>query len=99
MDHPFHIHSTAFQVLSIAGGDLDYAKLYTESPALKDVVIVPAGGAVKLLVPVGPYAGMSMFHCHILEHEDIGMLAMWEVTGGKLPEGYVPPPPPTMPMR
>jgi FtsP/CotA-like multicopper oxidase with cupredoxin domain len=82
MDHSFHIHSTSFQVLMITGGDLDYARLYTSAPAKKDVVIVPAYNSVSLLVPVGEYAGRSMFHSHILEHEDIGMLGIWEITGG-----------------
>jgi FtsP/CotA-like multicopper oxidase with cupredoxin domain len=34
-------------------------------------------GKVRLLVPVMDWEGMAMFHCHILEHEDIGMMAMW----------------------
>jgi FtsP/CotA-like multicopper oxidase with cupredoxin domain len=25
---------------------------------------------------------MTMFHCHILEHEDIGMMGMWHIMGG-----------------
>ena len=27
------------------------------------------------------FEGMSMFHCHILEHEDIGMMGMWDIMG------------------
>ena len=79
MDHPFHQHVNAAQVQSITGGDADYAALYTKTPAWKDVVIVPKGGTVKLLVPVMDYPGMAMFHCHILEHEDIGMMGMWDI--------------------
>jgi len=79
MDHPFHQHVNAGQVLSITGGDSAYASLYTTIPAMKDTVLVPKGGKVKLLVPVMDYTGMTMFHCHILEHEDIGMMGMWHL--------------------
>jgi FtsP/CotA-like multicopper oxidase with cupredoxin domain/ABC-type lipoprotein export system ATPase subunit len=79
MDHPFHLHLNAFQVLSVIGGDIDYARLYTSIPALKDTVIVPKMGSVTLLVPVKDYSGTAMFHCHILEHEDIGMMGEWQI--------------------
>jgi FtsP/CotA-like multicopper oxidase with cupredoxin domain len=79
MDHPFHQHVNAAQVLSITGGDSAYTSLYTNTPAWKDVVVVPKGGSIKLLVPVMDYDGMAMFHCHILEHEDIGMMGMWHM--------------------
>ena len=79
MDHPWHQHVNPGQVQSITGGDAAYAALYTKSPAWKDVVIVPKGGTVKLLVKVADYEGMCMFHCHILEHEDIGMMGIWNL--------------------
>jgi FtsP/CotA-like multicopper oxidase with cupredoxin domain len=83
MDHPWHQHTNSGQVLSISGGDSAYASLYTQSPAWKDVVLVPKMGSVKLLMPVLDYPGMmSMFHCHILEHEDIGMIGIWDIMGG-----------------
>jgi FtsP/CotA-like multicopper oxidase with cupredoxin domain len=77
MDHPFHQHTDAAQVLSISGGDSSYANMLSTTPAMKDVVIVPKMGSVRLLVPVMDWKGMAMFHCHILEHEDIGMMGMW----------------------
>ncbi len=79
MDHPFHQHVNSAQVLSISGGDSGYASLYSSIPAWKDVVIIPKGGSVKLLVPVMDYDGMTMFHCHIIEHEDIGMMGVWDI--------------------
>jgi FtsP/CotA-like multicopper oxidase with cupredoxin domain len=79
MDHPFHQHVNPVQVLSISGGDSAYNNFYTTSPAWKDTVIVPAGGSVKLLVPIKDFTGMTMFHCHILEHEDIGMMGLWHI--------------------
>jgi FtsP/CotA-like multicopper oxidase with cupredoxin domain len=81
MDHPWHQHVNAAQVLSIAGGDSAYRTLYTTTPAWKDTVLVPKWGSVKLLVPVMDWPGMTMYHCHILEHEDIGMMGMWHIMG------------------
>ena len=66
-------------MLSITGGDPGYARFLTTAPAWKDTTILPPGGTVTLLVPVLDFAGMAMFHCHILEHEDIGMMGMWEI--------------------
>ncbi|MGR9035655.1 MAG: multicopper oxidase family protein [Gammaproteobacteria bacterium] len=79
MDHPFHQHVNHAQVISISGGDSAYKALYTTAPALKDTVIVPRMGSVKLLVPVMDFSGMTMFHCHILEHEDMGMMGVWDI--------------------
>jgi FtsP/CotA-like multicopper oxidase with cupredoxin domain len=79
MDHPFHHHTNSAQVLSITGGDPKYASLYTTAPAWKDVTIVPKWGRIQLLMPVLDYPGMAMFHCHIIEHEDIGMMGMWHI--------------------
>jgi FtsP/CotA-like multicopper oxidase with cupredoxin domain len=79
MDHPFHQHINPAQILSINGGDSGYASLYTQIPAWKDTVLVPKGGSVTMLVPIMDYPGMAMFHCHIMEHEDIGMMGMWHI--------------------
>jgi FtsP/CotA-like multicopper oxidase with cupredoxin domain len=82
MDHPFHQHVNASQILSITGGDAGYASFLTTKPVWKDVVIVPKFGSVRMLVPVMDYDGMAMFHCHIIEHEDIGMMGMWHMMSG-----------------
>ena len=82
MDHPFHQHVNPAQILSISGGDAGYNSLYTTAPAWKDTVLVPKWGSVTMLVPVMDYTGMAMFHCHILEHEDIGMMGVWHIMGG-----------------
>jgi FtsP/CotA-like multicopper oxidase with cupredoxin domain len=79
MDHPFYQHVNPAQVISITGGDLAYKNFYTASPALKDTVIVPKMGSIKLLVPIKDFIGTTMFHCHILEHEDIGMMGLWDI--------------------
>ncbi len=42
-------------------------------------------GSVTILVPVMDFTGMAMFHCHILEHEDIGMMGLWHIGGMPMP--------------
>ncbi|MCE5256603.1 MAG: multicopper oxidase domain-containing protein, partial [Spirochaetaceae bacterium] len=76
MDHPFHQHVERVQVLSISGAD-SYYPPYASIPAWKDTVLIPKMGSAKLLVPVTDFDGTTMFHCHIMEHEDIGMMGVW----------------------
>ncbi len=79
MDHPFHQHVNPALVLSVNGGNSDYSSFYTTVPAWKDTVLVPRGGSVQMLVPIFDYTGATVFHCHILEHEDLGMMGVWDV--------------------
>lgn len=78
MDHVFHIHVNNFQILGMSGDPVGY-NLYTQIPAIKDSVYVPRGSTVRILVRVADFTGMTMFHCHIVEHEDIGMMGMWSI--------------------
>ncbi len=41
--------------------------------------------ATIIFLPVMDYDGMSMFHCHIVEHEDIGMMGLWHIMGDGMP--------------
>ena len=73
MAHPFHIHGASFRILSI-GGQPPPAHLM----GWKDVVLVD--DKVELLVafdrPASPQSPF-MYHCHILEHEDAGMMGQY----------------------
>lgn len=60
MDHPFHLHGMSFQVV---GGRLGW----------KDTVNVPREQTVELVVEIGG-PGLWMYHCHILEHAERGMM-------------------------
>jgi suppressor of ftsI len=68
--HPFHIHQVHF--LAYAENDVPLAH-----PAWLDTVNVPVGGTVDVILdftePV--IKGMAVFHCHLLNHEDKGMMA------------------------
>ncbi|WP_327138016.1 multicopper oxidase family protein [Streptomyces sp. NBC_01340] len=74
MDHPFHLHAWPFHVLAGSTG-------MPPAGVLQDVVLVPARGWVRLRIPFSDFAGRSVFHCHILDHEDLGMMATVNVRG------------------
>lgn len=74
--HPFHIHGAFFQVLSENGN-----KPGIENQGWKDTVLVDR--QVEILVRFDHAAAEQkpfMFHCHILEHEDAGMMGQFSVT-------------------
>ncbi len=76
MPHPFHMHGVSFQILTHNG----------EPPAeadrgWKDTVVV-TGEVTELLLRFDHLASEEtpyMFHCHILEHEDAGMMGQFTV--------------------
>jgi FtsP/CotA-like multicopper oxidase with cupredoxin domain len=51
----------------------------TNTALWRDVVNVPAKGHVKVRVAFKDFRGRSVYHCHILDHEDLGMMAAIEV--------------------
>jgi bilirubin oxidase len=75
MDHPFHLHGTQFQVVSRTRGG---ATILEPTLAWRDVVNVAAFESVVFKV-VQSQLGKRMYHCHILEHEDQGMMGMLDV--------------------
>ncbi|MGB3829391.1 MAG: multicopper oxidase family protein [Ornithinimicrobium sp.] len=67
MDHPFHLHVWPMQVLEADGQAL------TE-PLWLDVVNVPARSQVTVRIAFEDFGGRTVYHCHILDHEDRGMM-------------------------
>jgi FtsP/CotA-like multicopper oxidase with cupredoxin domain len=70
MDHPMHIHTNPFQVIASDG---------TPIRAWRDVVPVPAGARVRVRIAFRDFTGSAMYHCHILDHEDLGMMGRLEI--------------------
>ncbi len=76
--HPIHVHNTQFRII-----DRNGRLPYIWERGLKDTVTVSADEKVRILVPTGPYKDAKMpymYHCHILEHEDAGMMGQFTVT-------------------
>jgi FtsP/CotA-like multicopper oxidase with cupredoxin domain len=72
MDHPFHLHVWPMQILSIAGHAID-------PPTWQNVVNVPARSSTVVRVAFDAHTGRTVYHCHILDHEDSGMMGVIEV--------------------
>jgi FtsP/CotA-like multicopper oxidase with cupredoxin domain len=72
MDHPFHLHGFFFQVLSVDG----------EPPPFKsweDVVNLPPRSTTRIAWVPDDRPGSWMYHCHILEHHEAGMMGHFDV--------------------
>jgi FtsP/CotA-like multicopper oxidase with cupredoxin domain len=72
MDHPFHLHGFFFQVLEVNG----------EPPAFRsweDTINVPPKGRVRIAWVPDDRPGEWMYHCHILEHHEQGMMGHFAV--------------------
>ena len=67
MDHPFHIHGNAFQIISRNGQPESLL-------AWRDTVLVKRGETVRIRIPFNDFVGKTVYHCHILDHEDLGMM-------------------------
>ncbi len=77
--HPFHIHDVQFFILDINGNPPP-----AELQGLNDVVLVPAGqGTVRFIARFDDFANENvpyMYHCHMLTHEDAGMMGQFIVS-------------------
>ena len=67
MDHPFHLHGMFFRVLDVNGAA-------PTQLGWKDTVNVPRRSTLRFVVRYGE-PGTWMYHCHILEHAERGMMA------------------------
>jgi len=70
--HPFHLHGFFVQVLDEKGNHIEPLKW-------KDTVNVPLEQTVKVVVRYDDRPGAWMFHCHILDHADGGLMGMVDV--------------------
>jgi FtsP/CotA-like multicopper oxidase with cupredoxin domain len=84
MAHPMHVHGLQFQIIerrvtpalsearsSVSAGHVD--------EGWKDEVLLMPGERAKVLVAFKDYAGLFPYHCHILEHADLGLMRNYRV--------------------
>ncbi len=71
MDHPFHLHVNPFQIVE-ADETIDRA-------AWLDVINVPGRSSRRIRIRFADFAGKTVYHCHILDHEDGGMMGTLEI--------------------
>ena len=78
MPHPIHLHGEQFQILSRKqtkqSNSYDTIKKGFVSNGWKDTVLVMPGEEIEILKPFRDYKGVFLYHCHNLEHEDMGMM-------------------------
>ena len=72
MDHPFHLHVWPMQVIEMGGHSV-------ETPIWQDVVNVPARSRSRVRIAFTDFTGTTVYHCHILDHEDNGMMGVVSV--------------------
>jgi FtsP/CotA-like multicopper oxidase with cupredoxin domain len=72
--HSFHVHDTQFKVLSFNGSPP--SPLYNGP---KDTILLMPGDVAVIGVSFKDYTGIYMYHCHLLEHEDSGMMGQFKI--------------------
>ncbi|MGW5362907.1 multicopper oxidase family protein [Actinopolymorpha pittospori] len=70
--HSFHMHTNDFQVMSVNGHPY-------KAHSLQDTVNLPVDGTAVIRIRFADYPGRTVFHCHILNHEDEGMMAVLQI--------------------
>ncbi len=76
MAHPMHVHNVHLKVIRRTGAAAEDSGLtagFTDE-GLKDTVLVLPGERVRVLLKFASHTGLYLYHCHILEHEDLGMM-------------------------
>lgn len=71
MDHPFHIHAWSFLIINNGDGE--------KIEGLHDVVSIPSGKSVTIRLKFNDFKGVTVYHCHNLDHEDFGMMGIVRV--------------------
>jgi blue copper oxidase len=84
MAHPMHVHGVHFQVIdrqvlpAFEEGWESLSQGYVDE-GWKDTVLVMPGEQVKILMRFQDFPGMYLYHCHNLEHEDMGMMRNFRI--------------------
>ncbi len=76
MPHPVHLHGKQFQVIERSGA---LHSGYVDE-GWKDTVLLMPGERAKIVANFSDFKGMFLYHCHILEHGDMGMMRNYLVT-------------------
>lgn len=80
MAHPMHVHGTQFRVLSRSGAAGNALAEGISDTHATDTVLVLPGETVRVQITFSTYPGLYLYHCHILEHEDMGMMRNFRIS-------------------
>lgn len=79
MAHPIHLHGRQFRILSRSGGRENALRGGIHDQGWTDTVLVLPGETVRVQVTFSEHPGLYLYHCHILEHEDMGMMRNFRI--------------------
>jgi FtsP/CotA-like multicopper oxidase with cupredoxin domain len=84
MPHPVHIHAVQFQIVERDVSQMDRGVWETVNDGFvdegwQDTFLLMPGMKVKIALKFEDYTGIFVYHCHNLEHEDMGMMRNYEV--------------------
>jgi FtsP/CotA-like multicopper oxidase with cupredoxin domain len=79
MAHPIHLHGRQFRVLGRSGGSPGTVADGIVDAGWMDTVLVRRGETVRAQVRFTDHRGLFLYHCHVLEHEDLGMMRNFRV--------------------
>jgi blue copper oxidase len=85
--HPMHVHGLQFKILGrqvdpAEAGGYDSLKDGFVDEGWHDTVLVMPGERVRIVMKFEDFTGLYLYHCHNLEHEDMGMMRNYQVTNG-----------------
>lgn len=69
LDHPLHLHVWPMQIVE-QGGQAAKTVIW------QDVVNIPARSTIRVRIAFDDFSGRTVYHCHILDHEDAGMMGI-----------------------
>ncbi|MBD3308424.1 multicopper oxidase domain-containing protein [candidate division KSB3 bacterium] len=78
MPHPVHIHGLQFRILGRRGFPAEFREGYVDA-GWKDSVLLMPGETARLLLRFEDFTGLYLYHCHNLEHEDLGMMRNYRI--------------------
>ncbi|HLG14431.1 MAG TPA: multicopper oxidase family protein [Blastocatellia bacterium] len=78
--HPFHIHVNHFEVISIT--TVNQPPVNLPPGTIQDTIWVPANSMAVIRTKFKQWTGKSVYHCHILPHEDTGMMGNFLIVSG-----------------
>lgn len=84
MPHPIHIHQVQFNILERDVSDMDpdvwnSVKEGFIDDGWQDTVLLMPGMKIKIIMRFEDFKGLFLYHCHNLEHEDMGMMRNYKI--------------------
>ena len=81
MAHPIHVHGRQFRIVHRSGGNpANTLREGLVDDGWTDTVLVLPNETVRVQITFSRHSGLFLYHCHILEHEDMGMMRNFRIS-------------------